>query len=494
MFKINPSPKQIKKHFVNTEELKPVPEQWEDFTALTTIRSGGEMKPFITYTYQKILIDLSKQYSNIIVLKSRQLGITQAIVSKFLHDACVNPAASSILFMRNAEDASAVSRRARQMLTSIKDYAVADNDNVGYLKIRGGGDIYFKNSGKEGSRSLDSATGMLFDESAFVENIQDIYSASNPSSALSGDRIKKFIVSTPSAKSGWYWDKLNENNGDVNIEELAKDVAAGKTYREFPGCYWFADRVGTLKVILHFTAHPVYSQNPNYLEYRQQQDGTDWETVLREYDLRFVDSAVAVFTSDLVRANAVGEYEETRDKDAVYYAGLDTATTGNDFCTLPIVKYKNGRYSLVHLYRKRHQTSEYHLYQISEILKRYRPRKIGIETTGGVGAVYLEQLSRQLPDLHFEAVKTTSDSKPTMVASLVLALEKEVFNYPGNCPIIEEMLSFRRDGMKLQAAPNKSDDVIMGVCFSLAVSPFAYERQSLIDYNKITPGNIRDFF
>ena len=132
----------------------------------------------------------------------------------------------------------------------------------------------------------------------------------------------------------------NENNGDVNIEELAKDVASGKTYREFPGCYYFADRVGTLKVILHFTAHPVYNQNLNYLEYRQQQDGTDWETILREYDLRFVDSTVAVFTSDLVRKNAIGEYEESRDEDAVYFAGLDTATTGNDYCTLPILKYK----------------------------------------------------------------------------------------------------------------------------------------------------------
>ena len=461
------------KYLTDPKNLKPVPEQWEDFTALTTIRSGGEMKQFITYPYQKILIDLSKQYSNIIVLKSRQLGITQAIVSKFLHEACINPAASSILFMRNAEDASAVSRRARQMLGSIKDYAIADNDNVQYLKIRGGGDIYFKNSGKEGSRSLDSATGMLFDESAFVENIQDIYAASNPSSALSGDRIKKFIVSTPSAKSGWFWDKLNENNGEVNIEELAKDVAAGKTYKDFPGCYWFADRFNTLKLILHWTAHPVYSQNPNYLEYRQMQDGTDQETILREYDLRFIDSAVAVFTSDLIRKNAIGEYEDARDEDADYYAGLDTATTGNDYCTLPILKYKNECYTLVHLYRKRHQTSEYHLYQISEILKRYRPKRIGIETTGGVGAVYLEQLFKELPNLNFEGVRTTGDSKPVMISSLQLALERKILNYPPNCPIIDEMLSFRKDGRKLEAAPGKHDDTIMGIAFALAVSPLS---------------------
>ena len=76
----------------------------------------------------------------------------------------------------------------------------------------------------------------------------------------------------------------------------------------------------------------------------------------------------------------------------------------------------------------------------------------------------------------------------------MVQLPENCCNYPANSPIIEEMLSFRRDGIKLQAAPGKSDDVIMGTCFGLAISPFAYERQSLIDYNKITPGNLRDFF
>jgi phage terminase large subunit-like protein len=203
-----------------------------------------------------------------------------------------------------------------------------------------------------------------------------------------------------------------------------------------------------------------------------KQDGTDWETVLREYDLRFVDSAVAVFDSGLVRINAIGEYETSVDKDAVYYAGLDTATTGNDYCTMPILKEKDGKYSLVHLYRKRQQTSEYHLYQIGELLKIFKPRITGIEVTGGVGQVYLEQLTKQFSDLEFQAIRTTGDSKPVMIITMLLALEKEVLSYPGNCPVIDEMLSFRRDGKKLEAAPGKHDDTIMGVCFALMVSPF----------------------
>jgi hypothetical protein len=479
MFRITPTPKQLKKIGVLDKNLKPVPKDWGKFIALTTIRSGGEMKRFEPYEYQKILVRLMQQYPNIVVLKSRQMGTTQAVLSKFLHDSCLNPAASNVLFMRNGDDASAISRRARQMLGSIPEYVATDGDNVGYLKVRGGGDLYFKNSGAEGSRSLDSATGMLFDEAAFVEHIQQIYAASSPSSALSGDKLSKLIVSTPSAKSGFYWDKLNQDN-DVDIEDLAIQVSEGKLYKELPGIYWFIDRAGCCKLIIHFLSHPVYSQIPDYLEYRLKQDGTDEETVQREYNLRFVDSAVSIFNPDLIRRGTVGAYESTRDDDADYYCGLDTSTTGNDYTTFFVLKHKNGKYSNVCTYRKRQQTSDYHIYQISELIKIYCPEKVGIEITGGVGQIYLEQLTRMHHDIDFEAIRTTGDSKPAMISSLVLTLEKDVLEYPANSPIIDEMLSFRRQGNKLEAAPGKHDDVIMSAAFAVTVSPFNREKIRLI--------------
>jgi hypothetical protein len=493
MFRVTPSQKQINKYFAGTSNLKPVPAQWEDFIALTTIRSGGEMKPFIAYEYQRILVRLMGEYPNIVVLKSRQMGTTQAVLSKYLHDSCINPAASNILFMRNGDDASAISRRARQMLLSIPEYAIADNDNVGYLKIKNGGDLYFKNSSAEGSRSLDSITGCLFDEAAFVDNIQQIYAASSPSSALTGDKLSKLIVSTPSAKSGFYWDKLNENNGTNDIEDLAIQVSEGTLYKEIPGVFWFVDNAGCCKLIVHFLSHPVYSQIPNYLEYRLAQDGTDEETIQREYNLRFVDSAVAIFNAELVRKNAIGEFETTRDLEADYYAGLDTSTVGNDYTVFVILKHKKGIYSIVHIYRKRQQTSDYHIYQISELIKFYKPEKIGVETTGGVGQIYLEQLSRQHYGIKFEAIKTTQDSKAAMITSLVLALEKEILIYPSNCQIIPEMLSFRRDGRKLEASSGHHDDIIMGAVFAVAISPFNQEKQSYIDLSKIRPVNLEDF-
>ena len=247
--------------------------------------------------------------------------------------------------------------------------------------------------------------------------------------------------------------------------------------KDIAGVFWWESKVkGTVKVIIHYSAHPVYREIPDYLNYRMQQDGTDEETVQREYNLKFLDSAVAVFSFDLINKNAVGEYEDFYDETADYYAGLDTSTVGSDYTCFPILKYKNSKLSLVYLYRKRHQTSEYHLYQVGELIKRYRIKKVGVEITGGVGQLYLEKLTREFRDVDFQAIRTTGDSKPLMISSMVLALEKSVLEYPSTSPLVEEMLSFRREGRKLEAAPGKHDDSVMGAAFAIAVSPFNKKR------------------
>jgi hypothetical protein len=481
MFRIKPTVSQLNKYYSQTENLKTLPKEWVNFARLTTIRSGGEMVLFNPYLYQVIISDLMDRYNNIVCVKSRQLGLTQIAVSKFLHRAALNPAYSAIAFLRNSNDASAVSRRTKQLLSGLSDYVVPDSDNVGYLKLKGLGEIYFKNSSREGSRSYDSVIDFLFDEAAFSENIDQIYAASSPSSAMSGDKITKLIVSTPSAKSGWYWNKLNENNNGLDIEEICNRVASGDLYNEIPGLYWFEDTQGTLKLIVHWSVHPVYQQIENYLDYRLKQDGTDTETVLREYDLKFVDSAVSVFSIELIRENTTGIYESDRDDKCDYYCGLDTSTMGSDYTVFSVLKHhlKADTYSLVHLYRKRQETSASHIYQISKLIELYKPKCVGIETTGGVGNIYLEELSKINYGKEFENIKTTRDTKTTMVGALILSLEKKKFSYPENSVLVEEMLSYRRIGAKFEAASGKHDDTIMSVSFALTVSPFLKKEKKL---------------
>jgi len=478
MFRVKPNQSQISKYF-QASNLKTVPKKWVDFVRLTTIRSGGAMVPFDPYRYQEIISDLMDEYNNIVCVKSRQLGLTQLIASKFLHRASLNPAYSAIAFLRNQNDVSAISRRTKQMLMGLSEYVTPVNDNVGYLKLKGLGDIYYKNSSPEGSRSIDSVMDFLFDEAAFSENIEQIYAASSPSSAMSGDNITKLIISTPSAKSGWYWDKVNADNEGRDIEEICNRVAAGDLYNEIPGLYWFEDAQGTLKLIVHWSAHPVYKSIPNYLDYRLKQDGTDTETVLREYDLKFVDSAVSVFNIELIRENATGAYEDFKEPYEDYYCGLDTSTMGSDYTVFSVIKHdrKNDVYSLVHLYRRRQETSASHIYQISKLIELYDPVCIGIETTGGVGRIYLEELTKAHYGTEIKEIKTTRDSKISMISSLILGLEKRQFIYPENSVLIEEMLSYRRIGAKMEAAAGKHDDTIMSVSFALTVTPFLQGQQ-----------------
>ena len=209
-------------------KFKNVPNTWDDFVSLCEIKSGNKIAYFNPYPYQIELSSLMDRYSLIYIIKSRQLGITQAIMSKFLHRAALNPAYSAMCFSRNQDDASNVARRARVMVNSLNEYLKNESDSLGYMKVSGGGELFFKNSSKEGGRSYDSVSDFLFDEAAFAENISSIYSASSASSALVGDDTTKVVVSTPSAQNGWFWEQINCNNGDRDIIEICS--AIGRVY------------------------------------------------------------------------------------------------------------------------------------------------------------------------------------------------------------------------------------------------------------------------
>ena len=69
-----------------------IPTDFYQFCSLLRIRSGSKIVPLIPYKYQ---VDLSKNidnYKHTFVVKTRQLGITQIVIAKFLQAAILNPA------------------------------------------------------------------------------------------------------------------------------------------------------------------------------------------------------------------------------------------------------------------------------------------------------------------------------------------------------------------------------------------------------------------
>ena len=449
-----------------TSSKKELPDNWYDFACLCDIRSGASVIKFVPYEYQKILIEQIKKYPTTVIAKTRQLGITETIANYFLFKASRNPGYLAVIFSKTQSDTSNVAKRIRRQIDSLYEYLETETDSLTDIQIQGGGRILFRNSTPNGARGLESVSDIVYDESAFVEEIEEIFKSSIPCTTAVGEDARIIILSTPNGQSGWYWDKLTLNNGDRDVLQICQQVREGIID---PIQHW-TDNNNWCKFILHWLGHPKFSLNKDtYLQSIKSRFELPEDVIQQEYNLSFTDSDTLVFSSDIIRKNAIASYEDSQP-GGIYYMGIDTSLLGNDYTVVTVLKEKGDRYELVKLYRERKKTHEYNIYRISELIEEYQPIKVGIEVNSS-GQIYYEQLSGEHLNADFEAIKTTGSSKPKMINRLSLALEKGLIAYPNDRLIIEEFLSFRQNGVKLEAIQGKHDDIIMSLAFAVVVLP-----------------------
>lgn len=491
---IKPTPKtlsKVKKVSKTSQIISDVPLDWSEFASLCKIRSGDRIISFTPYEYQKTLSDCIDKHQCVVVAKTRQLGITETIANKFLHKACLNPGYLAVVLSKTQSDTSNIGRRIRGMADSLSAFVELENDSLTDLKIKGGGRILFKNASPNGVRGLESVSDILFDEAAFVDGIERIYQSAIPSTEMVGDKAKIIILSTPNGRSGFYWDLLASCNADVDVEDVCQQVKASNTN---PVQYWTADN-GWCKFVVHWLAHPIYSQIPDYLEQIKIKKQLSKSAVEQEYNLNFCESETNVFPANLVKLAAIGNYQDYV-KGAKYYIGVDASTIGEDYTVAIVLKsteeiltvripfqHDTGlrtiectKLELVAIYRQRKHSMDYNLAQISSLIAKYAPFKVAIEVTGGTGQIYLESLIKLHTGIPFEPIKTSRDSKALMIDRVLLALEKQVLTLPTDCPVVSELIAFRRNGLKLEAPSSSHDDCVMSLAFAVAVTPFTESK------------------
>ncbi len=438
------------------------PDRWEDFARTCKIRSGDRVVNFDPYYYQIELINQIQQNQTTVICKTRQLGKTETITNYFLWKAINNPGYLAVIFSRTQSDTSNIAKRIRRTIDGLNLPTVTDS--VTDIQLGGGGRLLFRNSTKQGARGLPSVSDILYDEGAFVEHIEDIYTASIPCTSMLGDKARIIILSTPNGQSGWYWEMLTQNNGDRDIVEICDRVQK----RELPPIYYWIDSVGACKFICHWLAHPKYSQQDNYLESIKKRFKLSDCAVQQEYNLSFSHSEAIVFPSELIAAAAIGFYSEPNFDNGYYFAGLDTSTVGDNYTVFSIVKRnRNGLLSLECLYRERGKSFQYHIDRISESIELYQPHCIAIESNSG-GAIFLEKLQEIHLGFNFLEFKTTNTSKQTAIDRLLLELENRNLIFPGDSIVLEEFRAFRRNDKKLEAATGKTDDIIMSLAINLS--------------------------
>jgi Terminase RNaseH-like domain/Terminase large subunit, T4likevirus-type, N-terminal len=454
---------------------KPLPKTWPDFARLCDIRSGDGVVKFDPYLFQRQVVASIEQSKTTIIAKGRQLGLTESITNYFLWKACTKPGYLAVVFSRTQSDTSNIAKRLRRMVESLAEYVTPVTDSLTDLELSSGGRILFRNSTAFGSRGLESVSDILFDEASFIEDIEEIFKSAIPTTSMLGDKARIVVLSTPNGQSGWYFDKLNNNNGTNDLLQLCEDIRTSKTD---PVQIW-RDEKGWNKILIHWKSHPIYGAQDDYLERVVESTGLPEADVRQEYDLSFTDSEEGVFSPILVRSATILETLEKASVDTCsYFMGIDAAAQGDDYTVGIVLKWDREKqeYSMVDIYRKRKQSTESDIFHLAELIEKYEPLAIGVETNS-IGAIYLEQLKQAVPRATLKGITTTQETKLLGAGKINMLLEKGKILLPKSSPIVEEMLSFKRKGKRMEAMQGKHDDTVMALMFAIEHSPFLFKRQ-----------------
>lgn len=440
------------------ENFYQVPANYGDFLQeCCRIRSGNKFIPFAPFEYQKVVSDLIDKYRGIMIFKTRQLGLTECISAKFLHKALLNPAYAAAVLSLGQKESSNIAVRIQSMPANIKELKFLTKSKT-EIHFQNAGKIWFRPATDNATRSLESVSDIFYDEAAFPPNFAEIYASSTPSQEAVGENARTIMATTMSqlGKLSTFWQMFDSAN-PVDAEELIEKIKAGK---EEP-CYWWVDNNGWAKVIIHWKAHPIYSNVPDFLQKTKDKHKLTDDALNREYNLGIPDSGGALFSSEDVFKCAVGSWA-LPDKEKHYMAALDPNFGGTDYWEYLIIDITDYPYQVVAEYRENDRQSLFCIEKTLQLSDAYNPVLTVVEHNSG-GAIIAAEITKQRPSLAVETVATTNTSKVVNTDRLALALEKREVIFPANWAGIHEFKSF---SLQTRSAMHGHDDCIM--CLSIA--------------------------
>ena len=463
------------------------PETWAEFAAKTRIRSGTKLQAFKAYDYQILLADLIDRHYGVVATKARQLGLTEFVASWMLWRAKYDPSFLGVVFSKSLDDSMNIARRVRIACASHPDITL-ETENLKDLQLKDGGRLVFRPATPTSARGLESVGAILFDECAFVPNVDEIYSSALPATEMLGDAARIIILSTPFGQQGFYYQMLSQNNGDRDIIKTCQDVRTG---RIDPVQYW-TDTGGWCKFIVHWKAHPVYREIPDYLERQRVQKKMTLAQIFQEYDLGFEVSGSGLFPHEYVTAASIAEWQAPQFAHT-YLISIDPSFGGGDFFTAHVWDISDPTVALVAEFRDHYKGKDYYLQQVYDLCDLYSPIAVGIETNSG-GKLYAQQMAVDRPYLQVLEVNHTNTAKLVHTDRLVLMHEprRQEIIYPADSALAHELEHFVEEVQGKtrirHAESGHTDDAVMAAAVMAAILDEA--RLNLGDSSWVAGGHV----
>lgn len=433
MFQLSPTPKQQAKLSRSSGKLSiSIPDRWEDFAPLLTIKSGKGYAKFDPYPFQVEINSLIDRYRLAMLAKGRQQGISEFCLSKILHLMLTNEGFNAVCISKTGLDSYKLGNRMITMLDSIE--LPTRRKSSAEIVLINGSRVVFTFPGATASVGEMSVGLILIDEASKIRELELTIGAAMPATSLVEDPIV-LIVFTPNGKSHYSFELLNSGNPpDFDLITKILQIRQGI---EKPLFSW-VDLDGWCKILLHWRAHPIYSKSETYLLDTSRKLKMSWKKVLREYDLSFDEAENQWLDDVLIDSCATAAYEPEPRENVSYFAGLDSSSVGSDYFSFAVLMLEGDRLSLVHLYRNRRKTMKRHLRKILELLDLYDCENTAVETNS-FGALYLQELSDERSLMNFTGFNAGTNSNIRLFDDMLAMMEEGKLSYTNEPIVLREL-------------------------------------------------------
>lgn len=448
----------------NTTPL-PAADKWAHFARLTWIKTTGTIAPFIPYDYQTDLITKIHRSSNTLVNKSRQMGVSEAVLSYLGCRAATEPGFVGVVFSKTQTDSSDLGRRIRAQLSSIRGHSFrfATDSNM-MISIIGGGTLYFLPGSPRAARGIPSGSVLWIDEAAFVEWAGEIYRAAVPILSMVGEAAKIIVTSTPDLELDFFGTLWHEGTpSDWYDYVKRKDIEGLNRYLATVNDGWN-------RIAIHYSQHPIYSADPDWAEKTRLSRRMSQAAWNAEYELSFGSTDSQIYPTALVQQGAIGQFIECGLIRRQYVVGIDPNAGGNDYFVAVVLDVTSPPYNVVAMYRENNKTTRYSLQRVRELIDNFLPTRVAIEKQA-MGSVIGEALQENLAEYQIELFNTTQTAKNIATDRLLFFLENGDLVYPDG-PIPRELRAFQQhEGGRRAAASGHNDDCVMGLAIACSLIP-----------------------
>jgi hypothetical protein len=173
--------------------------------------------PFTLYDYQKNVLNDLEEYTNTIILKGRQIGISTVVAGECLHMMTFNKDKNILVIATKKDVAKNLVAKVKYMHDSLPSWlkATCTTNNKLSLEFSNGSQIKAVAATDDAGRS-EALSLLVIDEAAFIDNAQTIWEAASSTLSTGG---KAIILSTPNGMGNFFhrmWQASEAKENDFH--------------------------------------------------------------------------------------------------------------------------------------------------------------------------------------------------------------------------------------------------------------------------------------